>query len=76
MGAKKKAPLTEMEWQQVFRHRCQSKQGQRLLPDEQALVERAYKENPERYAALDGEVFDATIPFGSTVTWDTLNKKK
>jgi hypothetical protein len=64
---KTRAKLTEVEWKTVFDLRCQSKQGRRLHDDERALVERAFKEDPRRYEAMEPDVFDATVPFGSNV---------
>jgi hypothetical protein len=59
--------LTEIEWQKVFSVRCKSKQGQLLSDDEHRLIDQAYKEDRARYAAMNRDVFNATVPFGSTV---------
>lgn len=61
--------LTDAEWRDVFRLRCKSKRGETLSKDERALVDRAYKEDEERYAAMEADVFDATVPFGSAARW-------
>jgi hypothetical protein len=58
--------LTDEQWREVFRLRCESKRGGRLNVSEQELVERAFKEDRGRYAAMEPDVFDATVPFGST----------
>ena len=57
--------LTEVEWSKVFHLRCQSKRGKGLTDDEQALLAAAFQSDEQRYAALDADVFDATVPFGS-----------
>ena len=64
MPARRKT-LTDQDWLKVFEFRCRGKRGQRLFPDEQALVDKAYQEDRKRYAALEPDVFDATVPFGS-----------
>ena len=61
--------LTEAQWGEVFRLRCQAKRGGSLSVLERRLVERAYREDPDRYARLTPDVFDATVPFGSTARW-------
>lgn len=58
--------LTDEEWTQVFKLRCRSKLGLRTSEEEQALVDAAWREDPERYAAMAPDVFDATVPFGSS----------
>jgi hypothetical protein len=63
--AKKAKPLTDSEWDEVFRLRCRSKRGEYLSPDHQALLERAYKSDPKRYGELDRPVFEATKPYGA-----------
>lgn len=63
----RKAKLTEAEWLRVFKIRCDCKRGAGLGPDERKLIERAMKEDRERYSAMDDDVFDATVPFGSNV---------
>jgi hypothetical protein len=59
--------LTEGEWRKVFAARCKSKQGQELSKEERNLVDAAYKADGQRYGAMDIDVFNATVPFGSTV---------
>lgn len=69
---KKKLTLTEAEWAQVFRLRCKSKQGQTLTHKERTLVEAAFESDQKRYSAMEPSVFDATVPFGSSVKWRLL----
>lgn len=69
MARRKPAPLSDSDWQKVFRARCQSKQGRPISDAEQALVDAAYKSDRRRYAAMDKDVFNATVPFGSTARW-------
>ena len=69
MGARRKRALTEAEWDLVFRARCKSKQGQPLTAEEQALVNVAYTTDVKRYGAMEREVFNATVPFGSSAEW-------
>ena len=67
--ARARAPkrvLTELAWEAVFRARCKSKQGQLLTDAERVLLDVAYVNDRKRYAALEGPVFEATRPFGST----------
>lgn len=66
---RKNKKLTEAEWNKVFTARCKSKQGQPLSEEERDLVDVAYKTNPKRYSALEPAVFNATVPFGSSVRW-------
>jgi hypothetical protein len=61
----KRKKLTEAEWAKVFAARCKSKQGQAVTPEERKLLDAAYETDPKRYGALDADVFDATVPFGS-----------
>ena len=61
--------LTEGEWRRVFSARCRSKQGHPLTPEEQSLVEAAFRSDRERYTAMEPEVFDATVPYGSSTRW-------
>jgi hypothetical protein len=62
-----KKKLTETEWAKVFEARCRSKRGERLTDEERALVDRAFDTDQKRYGAMEPDVFDATVPFGSTV---------
>lgn len=66
MRTPKKRKLTEEEWRQVFETRCRSKRGQRLSDEEQSLVGAAFVSDEKRYGEMDADVFDATVPFGST----------
>lgn len=67
MPPSSRGKLTEKDWQLVFKARCESKQGRALTPEARALVEAAWREDKERYAAMERDVFNATVPFGSTV---------
>lgn len=62
-----KRKLTENDWSNVFRLRCRTKQGQEISEADRALINAAYAEDPIRYKALEPDVFDATVPFGSNV---------
>jgi hypothetical protein len=64
--AKRKVKLTEQEWQEVFRARCRSKEARASQADHD-LCNRAWKEDLKRYGAMEPDVFDATVPFGSSV---------
>ena len=66
---KPKLPLTEAEWRKVFVARCKSKEGRERTEEERKLLNRAYKEDPKRYGAMEADVFNATVPFGSNVRW-------
>jgi len=57
--------LTEAQWYKVFKLRCESKRGIELSSEERKLVDVAYKEDSKRYAAMEPDIFDATVPFGS-----------
>ncbi len=61
----KKRTLTEAEWRDVFKARCRSKRGERLTEEERTLTEAAFASDEKRYAAMEPDVFDATVPFGS-----------
>lgn len=67
MGRKKKPPalLTGADWQWVFRLRCQSKSGGAVTAETMAFCRRAFDADPERYAKMDKDVFEATKPFGA-----------
>ena len=64
-----KRQLTEAEWSAVFAARCQSKQGRPISPTERTLCDAAFKSDKERYIAMAADVFDATVPFGSTARY-------
>ena len=64
-----KRTLTEAEWAKVFRARCKSKQGQTLTDEERTLVDAAFKSDQKRYGEMEPEVFNATVPAGSTARW-------
>lgn len=61
-----KRKLSDAEWIKVFAARCQTKQGRTISQEEHDLVEAAYKSDPRRYGEMDKEVFNATVPFGSS----------
>jgi hypothetical protein len=63
----KRKQLTEDEWLQVFKARCQTKQGRPISEAEHDLVNAAYKSDRARYSAMEKDVFNATVPFGSNV---------
>jgi len=50
---------------------CKSKQGLRLDSEEHDLVDAAFEENQTRYGAMHGDIFNATVPFGSLVRMPT-----
>jgi len=64
---KREKTLTENDWIKVFAARCQSKQGRAISKEERALLDAAYKSDKDRYAAMNKDIFNATVPFGSTV---------
>ena len=66
MKAKRKRALTEAQWAMVFRARCKSKQGQALTDEERVLVDAAYEVDKARYGDMEPDVFNATVPFGSS----------
>jgi len=74
--ARKYAPLTETDWHTVFKGRCDSKRGLLVTPEVQALIERAFREDRARYAKMDVDVFNETVPFGSQVRRKHDEKKK
>jgi hypothetical protein len=69
MARRRRRGLTEDDWAKVFQLRCRSKQGLELSEEDRALTDAAYSEDPERYKALEPDVFDATVPFGSVARW-------
>lgn len=60
-------PLSEDDRREVFRLRCKSKRGETLSRKEMALVQRAFETDPAWYKKTEADVFNATVPFGSTV---------
>lgn len=66
MRAPKKLSLTESEWTKVFALRCRSKRGEHLSDEDRSLVDAAFASDEKRYAEMEPDVFDATVPFGST----------
>ncbi len=59
--------LTEADWERVFTLRCQSKRGPALSLEDSNFCVRAWREDPGRYGKMDARVFNATVPFGSSV---------
>lgn len=57
--------LTDSNWRRVFDLRCRSKRGEYLSPEDRALIDAAHNEDRDRYADMDADVFNATVPFGS-----------
>lgn len=64
---RRRRKLTEAEWRDVFQIRCRAKQGLPLSKADRALFDAAFNEDPDRYAKMEPNVFDATVPFGSNV---------
>lgn len=64
-----KPKLTGGDWLKVFEIRCKSKRGIPLNIVERKLVDAAYESDKKRYSALDKDVFNATVPAGSTRRW-------
>ena len=64
---RRRRKLTGSEWREVFQLRCKSKRGEELSREERALVDAAYREDEKRYGAMEDDVFNATVPFGSSV---------
>jgi hypothetical protein len=62
----KRRQLSDDDWARVFSARCQSKQGRPISDEDRRLCDAAYKSDGKRYAALDRDVFNATVPFGSS----------
>jgi hypothetical protein len=58
--------LTDADWAKVFEVRCRGKQGRTVSSEEQDLCQTAYKSDVERYRKMQREVFNATVPFGSS----------
>jgi hypothetical protein len=57
--------MTEEGWTKVFQLRCRSKRGEHLSQEELRLLTQAYRQDPERYSALNRQVFEETAPFGA-----------
>lgn len=59
-------PLSESDWRRVFEIRCMAKRSQMIMTREvEDLLRQALREDPDRYARLSDQVFDATLPFGA-----------
>ena len=50
-----------------FRVRCRSKRGERLSSEDIEFVARMFDTYPDWYTALEVNVFNATVPYGSNV---------
>jgi hypothetical protein len=61
--------IGDILWERVFQIKCKSKNGQTLTDEERGLIEEAFQTDPRRYRDLEGEVFNATVPFGSSARW-------
>lgn len=64
---RRRRKLTEAEWSDVFQICCRAKQGLPLSKADRVLIDAAFNEDPDRYAKMELDVFDATVPFGSNV---------
>ena len=64
--SKKKRALTESEWTAVFSARCLSKRGFPLTDEQRDLCTRAHATDAKRYSAMTNDVFNTTVPFGSS----------
>jgi hypothetical protein len=62
-----KKKLLDADWRALFAIRCRSKQGHPITSSEQRLCTRAMREDPDRYNNMSADVFDATVPFGSSM---------
>lgn len=65
MAKQKKKPLTESDWDRVFKLRCRSKRGEYISPEDFEFMQRAWKSDKKRYGELDAKVFEATKPYGA-----------
>ena len=50
---------------QVFIIRCKSKKGEFVSDAESRCCEQAYRDYPEDYSAMNGDVFEASKPAGA-----------
>lgn len=64
--SKKKEKLSESDWREVFRVRCLMKRGMAVTAEERALVDASWVEDQKRYSKMEPDIFDATVPFGSS----------
>jgi hypothetical protein len=67
--AKAKRVLTEAEWEKVFLLRCKIKRGETVVGEDWDLVKAAFDSDRKRYSALGADVFNATVPVGSSAKW-------
>lgn len=72
----KRKVLTDTEWAQVFRARCKSKRGGGLTAEEFALITAAHTSDRKRYVDMDEDVFNETLPVGSTAKYKGRKKAK
>jgi hypothetical protein len=49
-----------------FDLRCRAKRGEALYPADREFVEKMFHDFPDWYGATEPEVFNRTIPFGSS----------
>jgi hypothetical protein len=59
----------DVDWVAVFEARCASKEGRTLSDEERVLCDAAFEADRARYAAMERDVFNATVPFGSCERW-------
>ena len=51
--------------EKLFRIRCDCKQGIHISEEENTFLRKMWKEHPEEYSQMNGEVHKATLPFGA-----------
>jgi hypothetical protein len=64
-----KKALDAAQWERVFFLRCKSKRGESVTDEDQRLLVAAYRSDPGRYGDLNADVFNATVPIGSSVRY-------
>ena len=67
MPRRKPRKPPDIDWSAIFRLRCRSKSGTALSQQELARCEAAYKADPQRYIAMNTDIFEETAPCGATV---------
>ena len=50
----------EIDWLVIFDLRCRSKRGEQLSDEQFKLLNEAHKQDPERYKAMNEDIFEAT----------------
>jgi hypothetical protein len=63
----KRKKLSDDDWARVFAVRCLSKDGKPISKADRRLCDAAFDGDEARYTAMDKDVFNATVPFGSNV---------